>query len=65
MDTPMLFEDPWLVKCQHYGALVWADDQEQVGEIVLWDHPSEASNKFKAVPPFLDSSSEEYLGFLK
>jgi len=34
-DAPMLPDELWLVKCQQSGALVWIDEQEQVGIVEL------------------------------
>jgi hypothetical protein len=31
MEAPMLPDEPWLVKCPHCGALLWIDEQEEVG----------------------------------
>lgn len=36
MHAPMLPDRPLLVKCPYCGALLWIDEQEQVGEIDLW-----------------------------
>ncbi len=65
MDAPMLPDNPRLVKCPHCDALVWIDEQEQVGEIIPWDQPEEASKKFKDARHFLVPSMEEYLDFLE
>lgn len=32
-DAPMLPDQPWLVKCPNCGALVWTDEQKQVGRV--------------------------------
>jgi hypothetical protein len=40
-DAPMFPDQPWLVRCQHCGTLVWIDEQTQIGEIDSWSSESD------------------------
>ena len=47
VDAPMLPDQPWLVKCRHCGALLWIDEQEQVGEKDPWESGDLDPDKFR------------------
>jgi len=61
-DAPMLPDEPWLVKCPHCGALVWIDEQEQVGEVGQRDN---GGGTFKNALPYDTPSMQDYLGILE
>jgi len=62
----MLPDQPWLVKCQHCGTLVWIDEQRQVGETY---QPQSLKNrdadKFADARPASTPTLQDYAGFLK
>ncbi|WP_417909440.1 hypothetical protein [Candidatus Electronema sp. PJ] len=71
-DAPMLPDQPWLVKCPHCGALLWIDEQTQVGEIGGFDsEPNDLDSettdaeRFADASPALTPTLEDYVGFLK
>lgn len=63
-DAPMLPDQPWLVKCQHCGAVVWIDEQEQVGEIDPWGPRDQDVAKFREALPYASPSTQDYLAGL-
>ena len=63
-DAPMLPDQPWLVKCQHCGTLLWIDEQEQVGEIDPWASETDDSIRFADARPGLTPTLHEYAEFL-
>jgi len=60
-DAPMLPEEPWLVKCQHCGALVWIDEQQEVGIV---DGRLLRQDSFKDALPYVAPSPDDYFAFL-
>jgi hypothetical protein len=60
----MLPYEPWLVKCQHCGALVWIDEQEQVGEIEPGEPRDGDAAKFRDARPYGTPSTQDYLASL-
>lgn len=60
----MLPDAPWLVKCQHCGALVWIDEQEQVGEIELWAPRDQDTSEFEDARPPATPSLQDYFAVL-
>ena len=60
-EAPMLPERLWLVKCQHCGAVVWIDEQDEVGEVVPW---GAADAKFDGALPYEHPSFADYLAVL-
>ena len=60
-DAPMLPDEPWLVKCQHCGELVWIDEQEYVGEVELWGQQED----FKDALPYVAPSAHDYFIFFQ
>lgn len=63
-DTPMLPDQPWLVKCPHCSTLVWIDEQKQVGELEPWGARGEAADKFKDARSASAPTFPEYTAFL-
>ncbi len=65
-DAPMLPDEPWLVKCQHCGTLVWIDEQTQVGEVAPWGCSSGADdrNRFSDARPGTTPTLQDYADFL-
>ncbi|MEI7729361.1 MAG: hypothetical protein WCO56_07300 [Verrucomicrobiota bacterium] len=55
----MLPDQPWLIKCPHCAALVWVDEQEQVGEECEYQL-SDVENSLGCETPSL----QDYLAFL-
>ncbi len=60
-EAPMLPDEPWLVKCPHCLALLWIDEQEEVGESDPWADNGHTSSEFKDALPFTTPSFEEYI----
>ena len=58
----MLPDQPWLVKCQHCGALVWIDEQEVVGEVEPWDCDEDT---FKDARSYVIPSIQDYFVILE
>ncbi len=61
----MLPDQPWLVKCQHCGALVWIDEQTKVGEIEPWGSGTGDAGRFADARPASTPSLQDYAGLLK
>ena len=61
-DAPMLPDEPWLVKCQHCGALVWIDEQQEVGIV---DGRLPRQDSFKDALPYDTPSPDDYFAFLQ
>lgn len=63
-DAPMLPDQPWLVKCQHCGTLIWIDEQTQVGEIAPWGSEANDRNRFPEARPGSTPTLQDYADFL-
>ena len=63
-DAPMLPDEPWLVKCPHCSALVWIDEQKEVGKIEPWGPKGKASDRFEDARPASEPNLAEYTAFL-
>ena len=63
-DAPMLPDQPWLVKCQHCGTLIWIDEQTQVGEIAPWGSETDDRNRFPEARPGSIPTLQDYADFL-
>ena len=63
-NTPMLPDQPWLVKCQHCGTLIWIDEQTQVGEISPWGSETDARNLFPEARSVSIPTLQDYADFL-
>ena len=63
-DAPMLPDQPWLVKCQHCGTLVWIDEQAQVEEIDPWGSGTGGADRFPDACPASTPTMEDYACFL-
>ena len=63
-DAPMLPDQPWLVKCQHCGTLVWIDEQTQVGEIDPWASETDEKNKYPDARPGSTPTLRDYADLL-
>lgn len=61
-DAPMLPDEPWLVKCQHCGALVLIDEQQEVGIV---DGRLPRQDSFKDALPYDTPSPDDYFAFLQ
>lgn len=64
-DAPMLPDQPWLVKCQHCGSLVWIDEQKQVGEIDPWGLEPRDADRFADARPASTPTLRHYVHFLE
>jgi hypothetical protein len=64
-EAPMLPDRPSLVRCPHCRAMVWIDEQEQVGELEPWDSPGDTSGPFKDARPYSTPTLRDYLAVLK
>jgi hypothetical protein len=60
----MLPDQPWLVKCPHCEALIWIDEQKQVGEIEPWGAGDQDAAKFSDACPYVIPSIHDYLASL-
>ena len=60
----MLPDQPWLVKCQHCGSLVWIDEQMQVGEIDPWGSETDNRNRFPDARPGSTPTLQDYANVL-
>jgi len=58
----MLPDQPWLVKCQHCGALIWIDALEKVGEV---DPFGKDDAKFRDVDSYDTPSIRDCFAVLK
>lgn len=63
-DAPMLPDAPWLVKCAHCAALVWIDEQEQVGKVEPWGLLEQYPAEFKDARSLETPSLEGYFAAL-
>lgn len=60
-DAPMLPGQPWLVKCPYCSALLWMDEQEQIGEIEYWQaHDQNFHADWKAALHYAMLSWQDY-----
>ncbi|WP_424945658.1 hypothetical protein [Candidatus Spongiihabitans sp.] len=57
----MLPDQPWLVKCPHCQALVWADEQEKIGEV----DPFRNSGATKSAKSYSAPELHDYFSKLK
>ena len=64
-DAPMLPDEPWLVKCQHCGTLVWIDEQTEVGKIDPWGSGTDDRNRFPDARPGSTPTLQDYADFLE
>lgn len=62
LDAPMMPDQPWLVKCLHCGALVWINEQEEVGEIGPLGLDK---GPFTDALPYETPSADDYFSFLQ
>jgi len=60
----MLPDQPWLVKCQHCGTLVWFDEQTQVGEIDPWASETDEKSKYPDARPGSTPTLRDYADLL-
>ncbi len=63
-DAPMLPDQPWLVKCSHCSAIVWIDEQKEVGKIEPWGPRSRTADEFKDARPASTPDLHDYIGCL-
>jgi hypothetical protein len=64
-DAPMLPDQPWLVRCGHCGALVWIDEQRQVGEIEPWGPDAGDAGGFPDARPASTPTLRNYASLLE
>lgn len=64
MDAPMEPDEPWLVKCQHCGALLWIDEQKQIGKVQPWELGGRDEANFKEARPYVTPSAQDYFAIL-
>jgi len=64
-DSPMLPDQPLLVKCQHCGALDWIAELRQVGEVDPWGSETDDKNRFPDARPALTPALQDYADFLE
>jgi len=62
MEAPMLPDHPWLVKCPHCSALLWIDEQAEIGEVEPYAGPM--PKEFKGAKRYKTPTLRDYLTFL-
>jgi len=65
IDAPMLPDQPWLIKCQHCGTLVWIDELTQVGKIDPGGVETLYGSRFPDARPGLVPTLQDYTAFLE
>jgi hypothetical protein len=65
IDAPMLPDQPWLIKCQHCGTLVWIDELTQAGKIDPGGVETLYGSRFSDARPGLAPTLQDYAAFLE
>lgn len=65
VDTPLLPDQPWMVKCGHCESILWIDEQEQVGEVGESRNDVDTGAEiFADASPYVIPSIQDYIAFL-